>query len=106
MPNTKTPSLFKPDQPEEHRREIAMILQEVLIGKTNNRISITLKTNAVETVILRERISSDTVVAMTAQTATASAAQGLWVETSFGRITIHHDSDAAADRRFAATLVG
>jgi len=106
MPDTKDPALFKEGQPEEHSREIALIVQEILIGKTNNRILVTLTPNSTETNIDRSRINSDTVVNLTAQTASAAAATGLWVETHFGRITIHHDSDAAADRTFGAVLVG
>jgi len=106
MPNTRAPELFKEGLPEEHLRELALILNEVLIGKTNNMIRITLDADSETTIIERDRVNIDTVVGLTPQTTSAAQVTDLWVETTYGRITVHHNSDAAEDRTFGAVLVG
>lgn len=94
---------------QEHIRKVAIVVNEILAGKSNNVFDVTLTPNATETVVTRERTSMDSRVSLTPKSATAAAAIGagaVWVETTVNRITIHHDSQPDADRTFGATVVG
>lgn len=45
-------------------------------------------------------------ISLTALSATAAAATGLWVEPANGGFTIHHNASAAADRDFSYGFTG
>lgn len=107
MPEIAEPPVFWEGPDEEQIRKITLIQREMLAGKTNNYFDVTLAANASETIIDRERVNIDSKVSLTPTSATAAAAlASLWVSVSFGRITIHHDSNAATDRIFACTVIG
>lgn len=109
MPDTQEPIVFHEGEPEEHSRKIALIVREILVGKTNNGLNITLEPNQTMTLIERRRVCCDTKVSLTPQSASAAAALAtgtLWVETTHGRITIHHDAQPDTDRVFGSVLVG
>ena len=108
MPDTQEPPLYFEDT-DEMARKTSLILREVLAGKTNNTLLLTLKANSETTEIERDRVSCDTLVALTPKTpsaATAMASGTIWFVTTNGRITIHHDSQPDTDRTFGATLIG
>jgi hypothetical protein len=108
MPSTRS-APRRHENEEEHRRKIAIILDQVLIGKTNNVLDVTLTPDATETLVTRDRVCCDTNVSLTPKSASAAAALAsgeLWVESTKGQITIHHDSSSDTDRLFGATLVG
>lgn len=108
MPNTATVPKRHEDE-EEHRRKLALITRELLAGKSNNVLDITLAPNATETRVQRDRVCCDTKVSLMPKSATAAAALAsgqLWIEVHRGEITIHHDSQPDADRLFGATVVG
>lgn len=110
MPDTQEPPLFFEGGNEEHIRKVALITRELLDGKSNNTVSsITLDPNSTVTIVDRERVSSETIVNLTPKSENAALAissGSLWVETTKGRLTIHHDSSSATDRTFGAVFVG
>jgi len=109
MPDTARPPIFWEGTTEEHIRKVALIVDELVTGKSNNGFTVTLAANATETVIDRARVSVDTRVSLVPTSASAAAAIGagsVWVETTVGRITIHHDSQPDTDRTFDATAIG
>lgn len=109
MAEILVPEVMFKGQVEEHVRKVALGLEQVIAGKTNNVISITLVPDATETRVERGRVTVDTRVALTPQSANAAAAVAsgsLWVETHFGEIIVHHDSQSDTDRTFGAILVG
>ena len=109
MPDTQDPPLFFSGTPEEHTRKVALITREILLGKTNNTLSITLDPGASATRIQNERYSVDTVVNLSPESATAAvafAAGVIWVESHKGEVIVHHDSQPDTDRIFGAVFVG
>jgi hypothetical protein len=110
MPDTEDPPLFFDGTVEEHVRKVALATRELLSGKSNNTIvSLTLTPNSATTEIEMERVCCDTIVNLTPKTASAGTALSsgtLWVEVTYGKITIHHDEQPDLDRTFGAVLVG
>lgn len=115
MPDTVQAPIFFREQEDdlssvrEHARKIALVVNEVLAGKSNNGFAVTLAANATETVVERARVTGESRVVLMPTSASGAAALGtgnLWAETAQGRITLHHDSDAATDRTFDAIIVG
>ena len=107
MPVTIEPPVFWDGEPSEHIRKVALAVRQMLEGKTNNYFDVTLEPDATQTIVERERVNIDTKVSLTPQSASAAAAiTFLWVEVSYGRITVHHDSQPDSDRSFAATVIG
>lgn len=111
MPDTQSPPLYWQDT-DEMARKTAVIVREVLKGKTNNTQDITLTPNSTTTVLEGDeytRVCCNTVISLSPRTASAAAAQAsgsLWIQTNNGRITIHHDSTADTDRTFGAVFTG
>lgn len=107
MPQVQEPPIFWKGEEKEHIRKVALILRQVLAGKTNNVFDITLSANTTQTLVERERVNIDTKVTLIPKSASAaSALSSLWITVSFGRITINHDSQSDTDRTFGATVVG
>ena len=109
MPATQNPPLIFDGEPEEFTRKVSVILREVLLGKTNNTLDITLEPGVEETVITRPRVCCETRLSLLPKSASAAQALAsgtLWYEAHYERIVIHHDASDATDRVFGATLVG
>ena len=109
MPDTHEPPLFFEGSVEEHVRKVALILREMLKGKTNNTSVVTLDADATKTILTNARYSEDTVVNLSPRSetaATALAAGIIWIESHKGEIIVHHDSQSATDRQFGAVFVG
>lgn len=112
MPDTVTPPMYWDEEVggvEEHARKIALVTEQILLGKTNNTREVTLDSNATSTLIEDSRISVDTVIQLSPKTqsaATAMAAGVIYYEANKAELTIHHDSQPDEDRTFGAVLVG
>jgi hypothetical protein len=109
MPDTQDPPLFFAGTQEEHTRKVALITREILLGKTNNTLSVTLEANASVTTISNSRYSIDTVVNLSPESATAAvafAAGVIWIESHKGEVIVHHDIQPDTDRIFGAVFVG
>lgn len=107
--NPPVPLDWKWQNPEEHLRKIALVVNEALAGKLNNTLAVTLWPSETSTEVELSRVTSDTVAVLVPRTASAAAAQAsgqLFMTTSKGKLTIHHDSDPAEDRTFGVILVG
>lgn len=91
---------------EDHLRELSQIANNALKGKTNNFFRVTLTPDEIETVVDVEFASVGAVATLTAISASASAAGGVWTEVQTGLIRIHHDADPATDRTFGVVLTG
>ena len=96
------------DKWEEWCRQLALSINALLVGKSNNLFEVTLAVSpATTTVIANTRITPETRIFLTATTATAAAAVGgLFVTASTGAITLNHAANAATDRTYAYILVG
>lgn len=86
---------------KDHRRKLAQAINGLLQGQGNNLDQVTLAANATETVLTHDRITERTVFQLMPRTASAAAAQaGIYVTTTKGSATLHHDSSPATDRTF------
>jgi len=107
MPELASPPIFWRGPDEEQIRKVSLAVRHIIAGKTNNFFDVTLVADATQTIVIRDRVNIDSKVSLTPSSASAAGALvSLWVEVSFGKITIHHDSDPATDRSFAGTVIG
>ncbi len=90
----------------EHLRRICQVINGAMDGHTNNQWVITLVPSATEQEILADHANINSAVQLTPMSATAAAAVGVYATVAKGVITVHHDSDLAADRVFAVLLTG
>jgi hypothetical protein len=92
----------------EHRRKIARLANNLLQGKSNNVIQVTLTPNSTTTTVTDKRIGAYTGLFPSALTANAAAAlSGLYVSAQVnGRATLTHANNAQVDRLFNLLLVG
>lgn len=105
--NPPVPLDWKWRNPQEHLRKVALVVNEILAGKTNNTLDITLTPDAIESEFEVARVVSTTVPILMPKTASAAAAfASLYVELTKGKMVVHHDSDPAEDRTFGVVLVG
>jgi hypothetical protein len=94
---------------EEHVRLIAQGVNGLQNGQGNNGFFATLTPNETETTIYAGSASIGSVPLlqpMSASAAVSYAAGVIWTEGRRGRIVIHHDSSAVADRLFGVVLNG
>lgn len=93
---------------EEHRRKIARLANNLLQGKTNNVIQVTLTASSTTTTVTDKRIGAYTGLFFSPLTADAAAAMsGLYVSAQVnGSATLTHGSTASVDRTFNVLLVG
>lgn len=97
---------------EEHRRELAVILNRVLDGKTNNVGQVTLLAGASKTPVRDRRVSESSALTFAPQTANAAAEQAAGtmyvssINTRQGTFTISHASNAQTDRTFRYAIIG
>ena len=97
------------DEPEWRgwSRRLALAINGLFDGKSNNTFEVTLTANVTSTVITNSRITPDTKIFLTAKTANAAAAVGgLYATAAAGAITLHHASTATTDRTYLYILVG
>ncbi|MFG1389084.1 hypothetical protein [Xanthobacter versatilis] len=79
---------------------LANAIRQLAEGRSNAVGSATLAPGGTSTVVEATNCSPDSVVLLTAKTATAAAATGVYVVAGKGQFTIYHDSSAATDRTF------
>jgi hypothetical protein len=92
----------------EHRKRIARLANNLLQGKTNNVIQVTLAANVTTTTVTDKRIGAYTGLFFSPLTADAAAAiSGLYVSAQVnGSATLTHANTATTDRTFNVLLVG
>jgi len=90
----------------EHLFVVALAVRGLLVGQSNNLLEVTLTPDATTTTVSDARIGGTSKAFMTACSASASLATGLWVEASLGAFTIHHDSSSEVDREFCIAFHG
>ncbi len=94
----------------EHRRQLAAKINEMLGGKLNNTGTITLTANQATSTLSDARIGGGSVILFTPTTANAAAevgAGGMYVSAKAdGSATITHANNAQADRTFDYVIMG
>jgi len=96
-----------PDE-KEHRRQLAVRLNEVSQGKVNCTIDLTLRNGQVTTTLTDARIYATSVIMASALTANAAAIQAsLWYSAQIkGSCTVNHTSTANTDQTFRFLVLG
>jgi len=102
-------SLWTHDE-KQHRRDMARTINNMLIGKQNVTLDVTLNVSATTTQITDARIGISTaIIAAMALTADGAAAidAGIWVSNlKSGSATLNHASNAAADQKIRFVFIG
>ena len=100
------------DDPEFHRRQIADSVNNLMTGKMNNVLDVTLGASSASTTITDARIGVNTALLFSPTTANASAEIGngtIYVVTTSrvnGSVAITHANNSQTDRTFKVVLVG
>lgn len=96
------------DNEARHRRQIALVLNNVLQGKLNNTSSFTVAANVATTTLTDARIGSNSVILLMPTTANAAAALANVYFTAFvkGSCTVNHANNAQVDRIFKFAVIG
>lgn len=96
------------DSPFE--RDVERVVSNLLRGKLNATLDVTLTPSASSTVIIDERFSEQCAVEfdpLTANAASEKAAGTLWVSArTAGQITVSHANNAQTDRSFRLIIIG
>ena len=96
------------DSPFE--RDVERVISNLLRGKMNATLDVTLSPSASSTIINDVRFSEQCAVSfdpLTANAASEKAAGTLWVSArTAGQITVAHANNAQADRSFRLTIIG
>jgi hypothetical protein len=92
----------------EHRRQLARLGNNLLQGKLNSVIQVTLTANSGTTTVIDKRIGANTGLFFSPLTADAAAAlSGLYISTQAnGTATLTHANTATTDRTFNVLLIG
>jgi hypothetical protein len=92
----------------EHRRQIARLANNLLQGKVNAVIQVTLAANSATTTVTDRRIGANTGLFFSPLTADAAGAlSGLYVSSQAnGTATLTHANNAQSDRTFNVLLIG
>lgn len=90
------------------QRKVATAINQILQGKTNNTLTITLAANADNTEVKDNRIGSESTILFTPRSASAAAisASVYVISKSKGMAIIGHANDAAADKMFDLAIIG
>ncbi|MEB2554046.1 hypothetical protein [Burkholderia cenocepacia] len=93
---------------KEHRRQIAQLANNLLQGKMNTVIQVTLTPSTTTTTVSDKRIGANTGLFFSALTANAAGAlTGLYVSSQKnGSATLTHANTATTDRTFNVLLIG
>lgn len=94
--------------PVEMARQVTEWARNVIIGKLNVTLSVTLAANATSTVISDPRIGFYSAILLMPLTSDAAAALGTTYVSAQqkGQATISHANNAEADRTFRAVILG
>ncbi len=98
--------LSLPDE-KDHRRQIAQAVNRLNQGHMNCTLFVTLLANADSTQVVDSRISAQTCVVLSPQTAHAAAALASTYSTcTNGSLTLGHANNSQTDRTFTMGLIG
>lgn len=106
-----TPPLHYSD-PIRGLEEIAIAVQRIMRGETNNAGSVTLTANVASTAVTDQRVGVNSVIVFAPRTANAAAEIGagtMYIDTADigdGTFTITHANNAQADRTFDYLIGG
>jgi hypothetical protein len=89
------------DQPERQ----ALVINQLLLGKTNNTIDVTLTAGATTTTVDDTRIYETSALVFCPKTANAAAHPMTYFTVTNGVATLHHDNDASVDRTGVLIIV-
>ena len=98
---------FLPNE-KEHRKQIAVRLNEVSQGKINCTIDLTLRNGQTTTTLTDARIYATSIIHAAALTANAAAIQAsIWYSAQIkGSCTVNHSSTANTDQNFRFLVLG
>jgi len=93
---------------QEHRRQIAVRLNEMSAGKFNCTIDLTLRNGQVTTTLTDARVYATSIIHASALTANAAAIQAsLWYSAQIkGSCTVNHSNTANTDQNFRFGILG
>ena len=96
------------DDEAAHRRQMAIAINNLLIGKSNNTAMLTLTANAATTTLTDSRIGANSTILLMATTANAAGALATTYFDTFadGSCVVHHANNAQADKTFNYAVVG
>lgn len=93
-------SVQVPSQNEQDQMRQNIAIRQLAEGRSNAVGTVTLTAGATSTTVPAVNCAPGSIVLLTAQTATAAAATGVYAVAGKGEFTVHHNSDAATDRTF------
>lgn len=88
---------------QEHRRQISFAVNQVINGKCNSTGTFTCMANVVSTVVVNERVSSESHINFTPTTANAST-ENIYIVAGNGQFTVNHANAATTDRTFTYSV--
>lgn len=96
------------DDESRHRRQLAIVVNNLLQGRSNNTGSLTVAANAATTTLTDSRIGANSVVLVMPTTAHAAAELATLYFTDFadGHCTVNHANNAQLDRTFRYAVIG
>jgi hypothetical protein len=96
------------DDEGRHRRQLAIVVNNLLAGKMNNTGTLTITANAATTTLTDSRIGANSVILLMPTTANAAAALANVYFTAFGdgSCTVNHANNAQVDRTFRFAVIG
>lgn len=96
------------DDEARHRRQLALVANNVLNGKINSTGSLTLTANAATTTLSDRRIGANSTILLMPTTANAAGALATTYFTSFaeGSCTVNHANNAQTDRLYLYVVLG
>ncbi len=94
--------------PDPIPKEVAIAVNQILKGKTNNTSAVTLTANAGTTALADVRIGVESCIVLQPQTANAAAALSTtYLDTpGDGTVTINHANNAQTDKTFKYAVIG
>jgi hypothetical protein len=92
----------------KHRRQLAVVVNNLLRGKMNNTSTFTLAANAATTTLTDSRIGANSTILLHPTTANAAAAMATTYFSAFlkGSCTVNHANNAQVDKTFRYAVIG
>lgn len=96
------------DDEGRHRRQLAVVVNNLLQGRANNTGSFTVTANAATTTLTDSRIGANSVILPMPTTAHAAAELATLYFDTFanGSCVVNHANNAQADRTFRYAVIG
>lgn len=96
------------DDEARHRRQLALVVSNVLAGKMNNTGSLTITASAATTTLTDPRIGAYSLIFLMPTSSNAAAAlPNIYYDTfAKGSCVVHHANNAQADRTFRYAVIG